>query len=271
VTPVSTSQLIEDVAAETGCTVRYTRVGSIYVARTMLGLIAAGIPVLGDRREGLMHDKFFIIDRYEVWTGSMNMTLNGAYHNDNNLLRLSSSRLAEDYQTEFEEMFTGDLFGDASKADTPYPSLDINGTPVQVYFSPDDGVEQHVVEAIHQAQHSVYFLTFSLTSDAVSEALLNAYKRGLDVAGVIESGQAGNEGSDYQALLDAGVDVRLDGNPANMHHKVILIDGEVLITGSYNFSRSAEMRNDENLLVVHNPQLVAQFMQEFDRIYEIAG
>jgi len=67
------------------------------------------------------------------------------------------------------------------------------------------------------------------------------------------------------------VDVRLDGNPANMHHKVILIDGEVLITGSYNFSRSAEMRNDENLLVVHNPQLVAQFMQEFDRIYEIAG
>jgi phosphatidylserine/phosphatidylglycerophosphate/cardiolipin synthase-like enzyme len=233
-------------------------------------LVQAGIPVLGDRREGLMHDKFFIIDRYEVWTGSMNMTLNGAYHNDNNLLRLRSNRLAEDYLTEFEEMFTSDLFGDASIANTPYTSLNINGTPVEVYFSPDDGVEEHVVAAINGAQHSVYFMTFSLTSDPVSQTMIKAFQRGVDVAGVIERGQADNAGSDYQALLDAGVDVRLDGNPGNMHHKVILIDGQVVITGSYNFSRSAEARNDENLLVLHNPQLTAQFMQEFDRVYDIA-
>lgn len=230
-------------------------------------LITAGIPVLGDRREGLMHDKFLIIDRYEVWTGSMNLTLNGAYHNDNNLLRIRSTRLADDYLTEFEEMFTHDLFGDASVADTPYPQLSINGTPLQVYFSPDDGAAAHLVDTLQSAEESIYFLTFSLTSDPISQALLDAHRRGLDVAGVIEKGQSDNAGSDYQGLLDAGIDVRLDTNPANMHHKVMIIDGQVVITGSYNFSRSAEERNDENVLVIENKGLAAAYMQEFDRIY----
>jgi phosphatidylserine/phosphatidylglycerophosphate/cardiolipin synthase-like enzyme len=85
-------------------------------------LIAAGIPVLGDRHEALMHHKFAIIDHYEVWTGSMNLTLNGAYHTNNNLIWIRSTRLAKDYQTEFDEMFVDDLFGDASPANTPYPS-----------------------------------------------------------------------------------------------------------------------------------------------------
>ncbi len=67
----------------------------------------AGIPVLGDRQEGLMHNKFVIIDRQEVWTGSMNFTISDTYQNNNNLQRIRSSRLAEDYTAEFEEMFTG--------------------------------------------------------------------------------------------------------------------------------------------------------------------
>lgn len=230
-------------------------------------LVAADIPVLGDRREGLMHNKFVIIDRYEVWTGSMNLTLNGAYHNDNNLLRLRSTRLADDYLTEFEEMFTKDLFGDAAIADTPYPDLTINGTPLQVYFSPDDCAATYLVDALQSAEHSIYFLTFSLTLDPISQALLDAHQRGLDVAGVIEKGQSGNAGSDYQSLLDAGIDVRLDDNPANMHHKVIVIDERVVITGSYNFSRSAEERNDENVLIIEHNGLAAAYMQEFDRIY----
>ena len=83
----------------------------------------AGIPILGDRRQGLMHNKFVVIDRLEVWTGSMNYTINGGYRNDNNLLRVRSNRLADNYTTEFEEMFVDDRFGPGSPGDTPHPSF----------------------------------------------------------------------------------------------------------------------------------------------------
>jgi phosphatidylserine/phosphatidylglycerophosphate/cardiolipin synthase-like enzyme len=233
-------------------------------------LQAAGINILGDRHQALMHNKFIIIDGYQVWTGSMNLTLNGAYHNNNNLIQINSTRLAENYTAEFEEMFIDDLFGSLSPANTPHPALTLEGTQIETYFSPDDGAQSRIVELIDGAQHSVHFLAFALTADPIAEALAAAHQRGLQVSGVIETGQAGNPGSDYQYLLDAGVDVHLDGNPRNMHHKVIIIDGQIVIFGSYNFSRSAEERNDENLLIIHSAELAAQFEEEFELVYQIA-
>jgi len=65
--------------------------------------------------------------------------------------------------------------------------------------------------------------------------------------------------------------VRLDGNPRNMHHKVILIDDNIVIFGSYNFTANAEMKNDENLLVIHNAEIANQFLEEFKRIFDAAA
>ena len=75
-----------------------------------------------------------------------------------------------------------------------------------------------------------------------------------------------NTGTEFDNLKGAGIDVRLDGNPRNMHHKVIIIDGSIVVTGSYNFSRSAEERNDENILVIHSPEVAEAFLEEFDKI-----
>jgi phosphatidylserine/phosphatidylglycerophosphate/cardiolipin synthase-like enzyme len=231
-------------------------------------LITAGIPVLGDRREGLMHDKFAIIDRQEVWTGSMNYTDNGSYLNDNNLIRIRSTRLAEDYLSEFEEMFVEDFFGPSSPANTPYSSLSINGELLQVYFSPEDGTADHLVELIRGAKQSIYFLVYSYTSDEIALAMIDRVKAGVTVAGVFETSQfRSNTGTEFEHLLSAGADVRLDGNPRNMHHKVIILDGQTVVTGSYNFSASAEDRNDENTLVIHSPEIAAQFMAEYQRIF----
>lgn len=72
----------------------------------------AGIPILGDRREGLMHNKFTIIDGSEVWVGGMNYTDSGAYEDNNVLIRIRSVKMAENYTKEFEEMFVEDRFGD---------------------------------------------------------------------------------------------------------------------------------------------------------------
>lgn len=235
-------------------------------------LVAAGIPVVDDRQDGLMHNKFAVIDRREVWTGSMNFTLNGAYKNDNNLLRLRSSRLAQDYLAEFEELFVDRAFGYGSPAVTPYTRLEIEGVPVEVYFAPEDRTLLRLLELLGGAQSSIRFLAYSFTSNQLRAALLDAHARGVSVSGVLEETQVrANTGGEYETLRAAGLDVRLDGNPRNMHHKVFILDERVVITGSYNFSASAEGRNDENTLILHSPEIARRFLLEFDRLFAQAA
>ena len=235
-------------------------------------LVEAGIPVIGDRREGLMHNKFIVIDRSQVWTGSMNFTDSGTYQDNNNLIHIRSGDLAENYTAEFEEMFTDDLFGDSIRAETPHPDLTIEGTRIETFFSPDDHPAARITELLNSAQHSIHFLAFSFTTDDFGDALIDRASAGVTVWGVMEAGQVrSNPGTEYDRLLQAGLEVRLDGNPEHMHHKVFIIDEQIVIFGSYNFSLSAETRNDENLLVIDSPELAQQFMQEFERVYERAG
>jgi phosphatidylserine/phosphatidylglycerophosphate/cardiolipin synthase-like enzyme len=228
----------------------------------------AGISVVSDRRESLMHNKFVVIDGYEVWSGSMNFTINGAYKNDNNLIRVRSSKLAENYTTEFEEMYNDDFFGDYIVKNTPHPYLTIEGSQVETYFSPDDGTAAQIVNLIDNAEESIYFLAFSFTADDIAQALIDKANQGIVVAGIFEESQYySNRGGEFDHLREAGLDVHLDGNRYNMHHKLFIIDGEVVITGSYNFSRSAEERNDENTLIIHNPNIAAQYLVEFERVF----
>lgn len=234
-------------------------------------LIASGIQVVNDQGEGLMHNKFTIIDRREVFSGSMNYTLNGAYRSDNNLIRIQSADLAEDYLVEFEEMFLDHQFGSGSPSNTPRPFINVSGSPVEVYFSPDDATMERVIELVQGAQEKVFFLGYSFTDDDLAAALINAHNSGIEVQGVLDKAQAlSNTGGEYQNLLESGIDVRLDGNPGSMHHKVIIIDGQVVVTGSYNFSKSAKTRNDENTLILHNPEMAGIYTIEFGRVWEMA-
>jgi phosphatidylserine/phosphatidylglycerophosphate/cardiolipin synthase-like enzyme len=234
-------------------------------------LIEAGIQVLGDRRESLMHDKFVIIDRLEVWTGSMNFTTGGAYLDNNNLIRIRSSQLADDYTIEFEQMFTDDRFGTRKTPSTPHPTFSLNGSLIEAYFSPEDGTLAHILSTVNAATESIYFLAYSFTSDDLRQALISCAQSGITVAGVFDHDQyLFNTGTEYENLLNAGVDVHLDGNPRLMHHKVIIIDGQVVITGSYNFSNNAEHNNDENTLIIHNQDIAALYLAEFQQVYQNA-
>ena len=231
-------------------------------------LIEAGIPILGDRREGLMHNKFVVIDNSEVWTGSTNFTDSGAYADNNNMIRIRSVKLAENFTKEFEEMFIDDKFGDNVISETPNPRVTIDGTPIDIYFSPDDGVQASFVELVENAQESIYFMAFSFTADEIGDAVRTRAEDGVTVAGVMDTEQVGsNAGTEFDLFSQAGLDVYRDSNPGQMHHKVMIIDESIVIFGSYNFTNSAETRNDENLLVIYNEDIAAQFMAEFKRIY----
>ena len=234
-------------------------------------LIDAGIPILGDRREGLMHDKFVVIDRSEVWLGSMNFTYSGTYDDNNQLLLIRSVKMAENYTIEFEEMFIDDQFGQDVVAETPNPMFKIEDTLVETYFSPDDGVADHIIEILDAAESSIRFMAFSFTTDEFGEAILAQADNGLTITEVMEEQQVkSNIGTEYDLFKQAGLDVLLDGNKGQMHHKTMIVDDSIVITGSYNFSRSAETRNDENLVIIHNEAIAKLFLQEFNRVYQQA-
>ena len=234
-------------------------------------LIEAGIPVIGDNMDGLMHDKFMVIDRSEIWLGSMNFTDSGAYDDNNNLMRIHSTKLAENYSLEFKEMFEEDMFGPNIAPETPNPVVTIDETRVENYFSPDDGVINVLATLLNDAQASIYFLTFSFTSNELGDILRAKDEAGLTVGGVMDEEQiASNQGTEFDPFKQARIDVRIDGIAGQMHHKVFIVDEEIVVLGSYNFSQNAEVRNDENIIIVYSPIIAEQFIMEFERVKKMA-
>lgn len=231
-------------------------------------IVDAGVPVVYDDRSAIMHDKFIVLDGAAVWTGSWNLTINDTYRNDNNLMRLNSPTLAANYAAEFEEMFSRGEFGASSTANTPEPWVKVEGRLVENYFAPEDHALTPIVALVNSAQESIYFMAFTFTHADIAQAIIGRAQAGVAVQGVFETRQV-NAGSNevYDAMRAAGLDVRLDGNPYTMHHKVIVVDGRTVVFGSYNFTDSAENSNDENVLIVHDADIAAQFTQEFQRVW----
>jgi len=233
-------------------------------------LIEGGVPVLGDGGPGLMHHKFVVIDGLETWTGSMNLTYGSARVDHNNWIRLRSREVAQDFRREFEEMYLEQRFGPASRADTPHPHLQLDGMEMEVLFSPDDRVAARLVSLLREARQRIDVMAYSFTADALGEALVARSQDGVMVRGVFDQGQATASGAEFSRLRAAGLDVRLDQSEGLLHHKVIVIDGETVVTGSYNFTRSAEEQNDEAILILHDPELARRYLEEFERLYRAA-
>lgn len=237
----------------------------------ILRLREARIPVVArpEGAWGIMHHKFVVVDGAWLWTGSMNLTANGVYRNNNNAVLIASRLLAESYSREFEEMFSG-RFGPSSPADTPYPDVEIqtNGSAVRVHvcFSPEDGAADPILQALSTARSSVRFLAYQFTSDALAQALIGLAADGVQVEGVVEARSAFDSYSQTTRLREGGVAVLTDGNPYLMHHKVFIIDDHIVILGSYNFTASAEDSNDENVLIIDDPAVATAFLAEYERI-----
>lgn len=220
---------------------------------SILELQQAGIPVKSDGgRGGLMHNKFLIFDQEAVWTGSLNTTDNGAYKNNNNAIYISSKDLAENFTTEFNEMFDHNKFGAKSPKTIPHPTVTIDSTEILTLFSPENDIDNAIIAQINQAQKSVYFMAFSFTHDGIGNAMIEKHKSGVDVKGVFEKRGSETTYSEYTRMRDTGISVKQDTNKWILHHKVIIIDQNTVITGSFNFSQNAAKTNEENVLIIKN-------------------
>ncbi len=215
-----------------------------------------------DTDQQLSHNKFCTVDNAVVFTGSMNPTLRDDQHNNNNILIIHSTYLAQNYHDEFNELWQG-AFGKGSPV--KYPLVNLNGIPVENYFCPEDHCEQHVVKEIRNAKHTVYFMTFSFTSEQIADAILTN-KALADIKGIFEKSQ-NSKYSQYERLKDFGLDVRWDANKYNLHDKVFIIDNETVITGSYNPTTHGDEKNDENMLIIHDKRIAEKYLEEFRLLF----
>ncbi len=221
----------------------------------------------GGRSSGLMHEKLLIIDGTVLFTGSWNASWNDTLRNNNNILRITNQRLIANYQRVFNNMYESQLFGRRRPEGAQTPRMTIDGVVVENYFAPPDGVMAKIVAEVKAARRSVRFMTFTFTHPDLSAALLERKAAGITVEGVIEN-RGASQGA-YPTLFCNGARVRVDGNTYTMHHKVIIIDDNTVITGSFNHTRAADTINDESILIIRSPRVATLYKQEFDRVFSL--
>ena len=135
---------------------------------------------------------------------------------------------------------------------------------MEVYFSPDGGCSAAIVDACNGAKTEILVLAYTFTSADVAGALIAAHKRKVDVRVIVDQSDTQGKGSEYQPLVDAGIKVLVDSKHRIAHNKVIVIDGETVLTGSYNYTYTAEHKNAENLLVIKSKPLAEAYRKNWE-------
>jgi len=197
---------------------------------------------------GLMHNKFCISGNF-VWTGSWNP--NQEMNTPNNVIILESKTLAEAYKKEFDELYSGVFHRGKSS-----PGLvKLNNNLIEAYFCPEDNCQQNVLSTLNKAKKSIHFMTYSFTDDKIGDLLLG---KNVEIKGIFDPRK--NKYSEYEKLKEFSIIKKV-------HHKVFIIDNEIVITGSYNPSKNANTRNDENVLIIHDKKIAEKFELEFERLF----
>lgn len=232
---------------------------------------------------GIDHNKFLVIDATStdpndqwVVTGSMNYTDDQIKVDKQNIVAVQDMSLAKAYRLEFDEMFSG-KFGPDKSNNTPHEFM-IGGKRVELYFSPSDEVETHLIDKINTANYDMYFCIFSFTRFGIAYAIQDAVEDRFVFAGGIWDQTDAADSTAVNICEDAMGDKFFPYTGSNLlHHKYLVVDPNcpqsdpLVWTGSHNWSTSANSRNDENSLVIHDSTIANIYYQEFNQRYKDEG
>lgn len=141
-----------------------------------------------------------------------------------------------------------------------------NNTPYQVCFTPGENCTKLIVDTINNAKQTVLVQAYSFTSTPIAKALVDAKNRGLDVKIILDKSQVNrNKYSSARYLVNNNIPTWVDYRPAIAHNKIIIVDRNILITGSFNFTKAAQERNSENLLIIFDPQLTRYYVNNWSK------
>lgn len=232
-----------------------------------------------DFNASTFHQKFIIRDykkpKAALLAGSTNFTSTGTGSNLNNVVIFHNDDVVSAYRKEWNQINQG-IFGRLSLQGYKATEHMVGGTKVFPLFAPDHNPELVIVNAILKATQSIHFAIFTFSgSSTIDDALLSALGNQVAVKGVLDRSQAAHGYCPHPKLINAGADLRrhrvptLPGfpRPGKLHHKVMVIDRQAAISGSFNYTDQANRYNDENVFFIHNPAIAQYFIDEIDRIY----
>lgn len=260
------------------------------------------IPMVSGNLSHIMHDKFMVVDGRFVFAGTANWSWSDLRQNVNNTIVIDSPAVAADFTDEFEQLYAG-RFGHSKVEIDNGRSYQIGDTTVEVWFSPNEDAMGRILEYVEGAEESIRFTIFAFTKDQVGSAFIRKqeafaeldaaegvpldadFRDRRSVAGVIDRSQLHSNGQYHEVyrLLAAGIPVRMDANDntshpgdyqaggGRLHSKTMVIDayGEnpVVISGSFNWSASATVSNDEFLLVMKGPRIAKLYDEAFEELF----
>lgn len=136
---------------------------------------------------------------------------------------------------------------------------------VELCFTPPTGCAEAIVRAISRAKNSIYVQAYGMTSPSIVEALITAQKSNVKVRILLDKSNLKDKWSKMGILLEAGIDIAIDNVSGIAHNKVMIIDEQIVITGSFNFTRAADTRNTENVIIINDAVIAKQFLQNWFR------
>ena len=216
-----------------------------------------------DYQGALMHNKFFIFDNQKVFTGSTNISsycLTG--YNSNVALLIDSTKVADVYKQEFEQMYNGKFHNEKS-AVINNENIKMDDINVSIYFSPiNKTTTEKIIPIIKNAKNYIYIPAFYLTRKSLIYELIDAKKRGVEIKIIVDTSSVEGKYVDIDFMKNNNLKVKVESWPGKMHMKSIIIDDNMLIIGSMNFTKQGEKMNDENCLIIENSQHLTQKYKE---------
>ena len=235
-------------------------------------LAAAGVPVTLvenlSAEQSTMHDKFTVIDQHRVLTGSANYSVTALNLSDEDLLTIDSSDLAARYTAEFDEM---------AAATPPQKSpAYAAGAKARAWFGPEDDLDGKILPVIQGAQTSIRVAMFQLNHGALTQALIDAHAAGKNVLVILDAVQAAQDTETAdEALAAAGVPLILAENTlgmqTEMHSKLLVVDHARVVMGSLNWTNLGVFFNEENIVVLDDPDLAVRAEGQIARLVAAYG
>ena len=259
----------------------------------MAVMLRAGVNLKLDFNTSIFHQKFIIRDRESLLTGSTNFTETGVGRNLNHLIVFHDKELAMIYYREFKEIMQGH-FGKLNEGHDPTPvDLKVGNIPVRILFAPDHNPEMEIMKQMQKASSRVDFAIFTFSkSSGIDDTMVVLKKANIEVRGVFDKMMGNMEWASTRMVHEAGAEAYLANNWPNegyttdvrlnkLHHKLMVIDQQVVIGGSFNYTGPANALNDENIFIIgdlsdtsskaEQRKIGAYALGEIDRIIKTFG
>jgi phosphatidylserine/phosphatidylglycerophosphate/cardiolipin synthase-like enzyme len=143
--------------------------------------------------------------------------------------------------------------------------ITLNNTQTQVCFSPGGGCTDAIVDQIDNTKTEILVQAYSFTSASIAKALINAHKRGVKIEVILDKSQRKERYTSATFLVNSGIPTYIDDKHAIAHNKIMIMDREIVITGSFNFTKAAEEKNAENLLIIRNKKLAEIYIDNWNK------